>query len=126
MLRNRLPGDGWDLSKSRLEAAGIGRSEGGLTTEIHAAVDALGPPIRTVITPGQWGGKGTAAPVGRARKPLDSPQARGLVKGLTDAQHVIMDAAYDANQLRDFIADDLGATAHIKRNPTRLADRYID
>ena len=61
-----------------------------------------------------------------ARKPLDSPHARGWVKGLTDAQHVTIEAAYEANQLRDFIADDLGATAHIKRNPTRLADRYID
>ncbi|QBY00820.1 hypothetical protein E2K80_08830 [Rhodophyticola sp. CCM32] len=72
-LRNRLPVNGG------LEAAGIGRSKGGLTTKIHAAVDALGLPIRTIITPGQWG---------------DSPQARGLIEGLTAAQHVIMDAAY--------------------------------
>ena len=74
-------------------------------------MDALGLPIRTVITPGQWG---------------DSPQASGLIEGLTDAQHVIMDAAYDADHLREFIADDLGATAHIKRNPTRREDRPID
>ena len=94
-----------------LEAAGIGRSKGGLTTKIHAAVDALGLPIRTIITPGQWG---------------DSPQARGLIDGLTAAQRVIMDAAYDADHLRTFIADDLGATAHIKRNPTRREGRYID
>jgi len=82
-----------------------------LTTKIHAAVDALGLPIRFTITPGQWG---------------DSPQARGLIEGLTAAQHVIMDAAYDADHLRAFIADDLGATAHIKRNPTRREDRPID
>lgn len=99
------------ISKGGLEAAGIGRSKGGLTTKIHAAVDALGLPIRTVITPGQWG---------------DSPQALGLIEGLTEAQHVIMDAAYDANHLRAFIADDLRATAHIKRNPTRREDRFID
>ena len=74
-------------------------------------MDALGLPIRTVITPGQWG---------------DSPQARGLIEGLTDAQHVIMDAAYDADHLREFIANDLGTTAHIKRNPTRREDRPID
>lgn len=37
-----------------------------------------------------------------------------------------MDAAYDADHLRAFIADDLGATAHIKRNPNRREDRPID
>lgn len=55
-----------------------------------------------------------------------SPQAPGLIEGMTDAQHVIMDAAYDADHLRAFIADDLGATAHIKRNPTRREERFID
>ena len=37
-----------------------------------------------------------------------------------------MDAAYDANHLRIFIADDLGAMAHIKRNPTRREDLPIE
>ena len=74
-------------------------------------MDALGLPIRTIITPGQWG---------------DSPQARGLIEGLKEAQHVIMDAAYDADHIRSFIADGLGAIAHIKRNPTRREDRFID
>ncbi len=74
-------------------------------------MDALGLPVRTVITPGQWG---------------DSPQARGLIEGLKGVGHFIMDAAYDADHLRAFIADDLGATAHIKRNPTRKEDRPID
>lgn len=37
-----------------------------------------------------------------------------------------MDAAYDADHLRAFIADDLGAITHIKRNPTRPEDRFID
>lgn len=37
-----------------------------------------------------------------------------------------MDAAYDADHLRDFIANDLGAVAHIKCNPTRREDRPID
>jgi transposase len=34
--------------------------------------------------------------------------------------HVIADAAYDADRLRTFIADDLGATAQIKANPSRV------
>ncbi|WCR01385.1 IS5 family transposase [Paracoccus saliphilus] len=99
------------FSKRGLEAAGIGRSRGGLTTKVHAAVDALGLPVRFTITPGQWG---------------DCPQAQGLIDGLSDVGHVIMDAAYDADYLRDFIANDLGAVAHIKRNPTRREDRPID
>lgn len=56
-----------------------------------------------MITPGQWG---------------DSPQARGLIEGLTGVSHVIMDAAYDADHLR--------ATAQIKPNPTRSARRPVD
>ncbi|MEM7641665.1 MAG: transposase [Pseudomonadota bacterium] len=56
----------------------------------------------------------------------DSPQAHGLIEGPTDAQHVTMDAAYDADHLRSVIAEDLGATAPIKRNPTRRDDRPID
>ena len=60
---------------------------------------------------GQWG---------------DSPQARGLIEGLPGVGHVIMDAAYDADQLREFIANDLRATAQIKPNPTRSVRRPID
>lgn len=74
-------------------------------------MDALGLPVRFTITPGQWG---------------DCPQAQGLINGLPEVGHVIMDAAYDADYLRDFIANDLGAAAHIKRNPTRREDRPID
>lgn len=40
--------------------------------------------------------------------------------------HVIADAAYDADPLRAFIADSLGATAHIKANPSRTAKPPID
>ena len=60
---------------------------------------------------GQWG---------------DSPQACGLIEELSGVGHVIMDAAYDAYHPRIFIADDLGAMAHIKRNPTRREDRTIE
>ena len=31
----------------------IGRSKGGLSTKIHALVDALGNPLRFLLTPGQ-------------------------------------------------------------------------
>ncbi|GAA3267903.1 IS5 family transposase [Sphingomonas yabuuchiae] len=88
------------------ETAAIGRSRGGLTTKLHAVVDAIDLPIRIHPTPGQWG---------------DRPQAETLLAGLNGVGHVIVDAAYDADHLRTFIADDLGATAQIKSNPSRTA-----
>lgn len=41
-------------------------------------------------------------------------------------RHVIADAAYDADPLRAFIADDLGAVAQIKPNPSRAIAPSID
>jgi transposase len=100
-----------NLSKGGLEARAIGRSRGGLTTKIHAAVDALGLPLRFEITPGNWG---------------DCPQARGLIEGLAGVGHVIADAAYDADHLRAFITSELNATAQIKQNPSRSGTKAID
>jgi len=62
----------------------IGRSRGGLTTKIHLAVDALGNPLRSILTAGQ---------------DSDIIQAPALIQGL-DPDMVIADKAYDAN---DFI-----------------------
>ena len=74
-------------------------------------MDALGLPIRFVITPGQWG---------------DCPPVQGLIEGLSGVGRVMADAAYDADHLRKFIADDLDAIAQIKQNPTRSARQPID
>ena len=82
-----------------------------MTTKIHAAVDALGLPIRFELTAGH-----------RA----DSPQAEGLLVGLEGVGHVIADAGYDTDALRRFIADDLGAEAQIKRNRSRAGHRPLD
>ena len=78
---------------------------------MHAAVDAIGLPIRIHPTPGQWG---------------DAPQATNLLAGLQGVGHIIADAAYDADPLRAFITDDLGATAQIKANPSRTRKPPID
>ena len=40
--------------------------------------------------------------------------------------HVICDAAYDTDHLRQFIADDLNATAQIKPNPSRATRPETD
>jgi transposase len=64
--------------------------------------DALGRPLRFIVTAGQVG---------------DAPQAPALLDGqIGDA--VLADKAYDSNALREIIAD-LGARAVIPSNRTR-------
>ena len=93
------------------EAAAIGRSRGGLTTKLHAVVDAISLPVHIHPTPGPYG---------------DCPQAQALLSSLRGVGHVIADAAHDAGPLRDFIAGDLGAAAQIKANPSRAIAPPID
>ena len=45
------------------EDQAIGRSRGGLTTKIHAVVDALGNPVALSLTPGQASDISQAAPL---------------------------------------------------------------
>lgn len=93
------------------EAHAIGRCRGGLTTKIHAAVDALGLPVRFSITPGERG---------------DRPQARRPIEGLTGVCHGLAEAACDAGHLRQSTADEMGATARIKQNPSRSGSKASD
>ncbi len=60
-----------------------------MTTKIHAVVDALGNPLRFILSPGQAS---------------DITQAEALIEGLP-ADHVLGDKGYDAKSLRDAIAD---------------------
>lgn len=65
-LAQELQGScGRDLSKGGLEARAIGRSRGGLTTKIHAAVDAPGLPVRFELTPGPAGRQPAGRRAGR-------------------------------------------------------------
>ena len=73
-----------------------------MTTKIHMAVDALGRPLKLILTPGQRG---------------DAPLAPALLNGLSP-RRVLADKAYDSNALRDLIAT-MGAEAVIPCNPTR-------
>ena len=82
-----------------------------MTTKLHAVVDAIGLPIRIHPTPGQ---------------PGDCPQAEALLSGLRGVGHVVADAAYDADPLRAFITNALGATAQIKANPSRAVAPALD
>lgn len=87
----------------------LGRSRGGWTTKIHAAVNGDGQPLRLLLTPGQKG---------------DAPQALALLEGLSP-RHVLADAAYDSNQIRDQVHQAGGQTC-IRPNPTRKTKVFYD
>lgn len=63
----------------------MGRSRGGLTTKIHAVVDANGLPIKLKLTPGQA---------------HDGKSAEDMLDTLKAGQTLIADAAYDSDRLR--------------------------
>ncbi len=67
--------------KKQQDQEAMGKSRGGLSTKIHAAVDALGNPVRFILTAGQYS---------------EIKQANALIQGLT-ADYVIADKGYDAD-----------------------------
>lgn len=75
----------------------MGRSRGGLTTKIHALVDAEGRPVRLELSAGQAG---------------DAPAAETLLEELSSGATLIADRAYDTDAIRGFAAE-RGAWANI-------------
>jgi transposase len=82
----------------------MGRSRGGLTTKIHALVDANGLPVMLKLTEGQA---------------HDGKSAADMLGGLGPGQILLADRAYDSNALRQTMADQ-GAWANIKPMPGRV------
>ena len=79
----------------------LGRSRGGLSTKVHALVDALGRPLCFLLTPGQA---------------ADCRQARPLLEGVT-FERLIGDRAYDTNEIRAWCVDhEAEAVIPSKRN----------
>lgn len=83
----------------------MGRSRGGLTTKIHAVVDAFGLPLKLSLTEGQA---------------YDGHAAKSLLSALPVGAMVLADRAYDADALRKLISDQ-GAWANIPAMPQRRA-----
>ena len=81
----------------------MGRSRGGLTTKIHAVVDALGLPIKLSLSEGQA---------------YDGHQAQSLLNDLPPHAMVLADRAYDADAIRTLIANQK-ARANIPPMPQR-------
>ena len=81
----------------------MGRSRGGLTTKIHALVDARGLPILLKLTEGQA---------------HDGRSAADML-GSIQAGHILLaDRAYDSDDLRQTLAE-RGAWANVKPMPNR-------
>ena len=76
----------------------MGRSRGGLTTKIHALVDAEGLPIALKLTEGQA---------------HDGRSAQDMLGDLADGQILLADRAYDSDALRESLAA-RGAWANVK------------
>lgn len=82
----------------------MGRSRGGLTTKIHAVVDANGNPFTLKLTEGQ-------AHDGRSAEDMLGSAGRG--------QTLLADRAYDSDALRATLAK-RRAKANIKPMPNRV------
>jgi transposase len=82
----------------------MGRSRGGLTTKIHALVDANGLPISLKLTEGQA---------------HDGRSAAGMLDGIVAGQVLLADRAYDSDALRGALAE-RGAWANVKPMPRRV------
>lgn len=82
----------------------MGRSRGGLTTKIHALVDARGLPVRLKLTPGQA---------------HDGRSATDMLDGIGPGQILLADRAYDSDALRRSLAE-RGARANVRPMPNRV------
>jgi transposase len=76
----------------------MGRSRGGLTTKIHAVVDADGNPIAIKLSEGQA---------------HDGRSAADMLDSVGPGQILLADRAYDSDALRQNLAD-RGAWANVK------------
>jgi len=91
----------------------VGRSKGGLTTKIHALVDALGNPVDFIITPGQA---------------CDLEGSDAFLPNIT-AEAVLADKAFDADERVIKPLEQAGIKIVIppksnRKNP-RIYDEYL-
>jgi transposase len=95
--------------KSSAPAEALGRSSGGFTSKLHAVVDALGNPLRLVVTPGQQ---------------ADCTVAADLLAGLAVGA-VLADKAYDTNAVVAAITR-VGAAVVVPSKRSRRTARVLD
>lgn len=87
----------------------LGKSVGGFSTKIHVTVDALGNPLRLLLTGGQRS---------------DATQALALLEGF-DFDALLADRGYDSDKILEFVAQN-DAEAVIPAKKNRLVQRDTD
>lgn len=95
--------------KDSREAQALGRSKGRFTTKIHALVDALGLPIKFILTPGQSN---------------EICQAPELIKDIRGA-NILGDKAFDCDEFINQIISQ-NCTPVIPPRSNRKAPREVD
>jgi transposase len=95
------------LTRNRRQS--MGRSRGGLTSKIHALVDANGPPVRLAVTPGQV---------------HDNRLAGKLLSRLRSGSMLLADRGCDAKWIRELAAAK-GAWANIPPKSNRKDPIYF-
>ena len=96
-------------AKKHHQEEGMGKSRGGLSTKIHAAVDALGNPLRLLLSPGQRS---------------EMLQAQALIEGIR-SDYVIADKGYDADGFIESIKRN-GSISVIPPRSRRWTPRHYD
>jgi transposase len=91
-------------ARDHARAECMGRSRGGLTTKIHALVDANGMPIALKLAEGQA---------------HDGRSAIDMLDNVQSGQILLADRAYDSNALRETM-NARGAWANVRPMPHRL------
>ncbi|MBN4054352.1 IS5 family transposase [Nitrospira defluvii] len=87
----------------------LGRSRGGFSTKIHALCDALGNPLRFILTGGER---------------HDCTQALAVIEGLKP-EAVLADKGYDADYIVQAV-EEMGAIAVIPPKSNRKSPRTYD
>jgi len=105
----RLRGGGTQKNGGQAAQA-LGRSRGGFGTKIHVLVDALGNPLKFLLTSGAAG---------------DNPQAIPLLADI-QTEEVLADRGYDADATRAHIEQHMQAVATIPPRQNRTVRRPCD
>ena len=107
IVRANACASGYEKDSQNKEA--LGRSRGGFTTKIHTLVDALGNPLKFLLTPGQHS---------------DFTQAESLTKEIFNA-YVLADKGYDSDQFIEYLQEK-GCTPVIPPKSNRKKQRLYD
>lgn len=96
--------------KKRAGDEALGRSRGGLTTKLHAAVDEAGRPHALLLGPGQQ---------------ADCTRALELLDAVGPVRYVLADKGYDTNAIVEAV-EKAGAEVVIPSKKNRTSCRLID